>query len=811
MTTLTEYNSQPLIEPFYGKRKQAILKTKLFAVLIFAFIASLAISGTVSFNTFKNFQIDKFFTASSFLNIFSEKAGSFIIEEYIDGSWRFVTKSSFPGQPYPDRYTTKIFTLPQPSDRIRIIHDGDTQTAHLDKVVLDNNIPNSVQDLYDNNPLPIKKFANADYDVVEARSRTLEFSWDKKGSFLEVVGVAENFKGVPYRWPEQGYLTYKIGDKKTYTFSEIPVSSHPFATRYAYFSADKKNLYINVDWTSDNTLDIDKNGDWVELGIQTKNGLKTFLVKGYKTEWGTSAFEYTNKVSWQHKTYSILIPLNQIGLNYNEYIQFQIRYYGTDGGGGGGDGGGGDGGGDGGGSSGGDSGGSSGGDSGGSSGGDSGGSSGANSGGSSSADSGGSTTGGDSGGSANGGSGGSTPACIEVEVSQAPVACSSYAGTISGVDYGIPVGYTVGNASWTLNSCTNAITYTGGCTPPPVWVNYCTGGKDINGNNWQIWRFDNSNPANPKNWQFVENGTIANSCAAPISPGSCGTAANKNYYSNGLTSINPLLCASGNTINGFKTNTTSFEWTCSADTTVLCTATVTATVPTPTPTLIPISTPTLALTPTPTSTPTTTPIPTPSPTPTIFCTLSVASTSIATGSSSTLLWTTTNAATFSINTGIGNVLPVLSGSTTTPAINANTTFTGTAIGAGGSATCTATVTVTPVVVTPPPPPPSGSGGGGPIVTVPGPIVTVPGPIVTVPGVGGGGIYLNRQKLSPYTGITLASYVYLSQLPYTGMNNLDTILFFIILILISGVGSYQLTRINSNRQKEKLMLKTSYYE
>ena len=74
--------------------------------------------------------------------------------------------------------------------------------------------------------------------------------------------------------------------------------------------------------------------------------------------------------------------------------------------------------------------------------------------------------GGDAGDAGDGGDSGA-PACIPVEVPQTPVACSEYAGTLSGTDYGIPAGYIVGMATWTLNSCTNAVTYTGGCLAPP--------------------------------------------------------------------------------------------------------------------------------------------------------------------------------------------------------------------------------------------------------------------------------------------------------------------------------------------------------
>jgi len=306
------------------------------------------------------------FMLSSFVTHADTTVDSFVIEEYANGLWQPVAVTPFPGRPYPDRYTSKIFTLPVSSDRVRITHKGGTQAAHLDEVVLDGHMPDAVRDLSDDSSLPAKKFTSADYDVVSVQKRTIELVWKTKGSSLTITGVAEDYKGVPYRWPREDYLTYRVGTKQTYTFAEVPVSSHPFATRYAYVSADKKNLKVTIDWASDNTLDIGTVGDWAELGVVTKDGLKTFLINGYKTEWGTGAFTYTDRVSWQHKVYTFSIPLSQVGVGYGENIQFQIRYYGTDGGAGGGDGGGGDGGGgDGGGSDGGGGDGGGGGDSGG--------------------------------------------------------------------------------------------------------------------------------------------------------------------------------------------------------------------------------------------------------------------------------------------------------------------------------------------------------------------------------------------------------------------------------------------------------------
>ncbi|MDO8552194.1 MAG: peptidoglycan-binding protein [bacterium] len=55
------------------------------------------------------------------------------------------------------------------------------------------------------------------------------------------------------------------------------------------------------------------------------------------------------------------------------------------------------------------------------------------------------------------------------EVPQTPLPCADYAGS-----YGVPAGYTVGNGSWTKNSCTGNPTYTGGCSAPAPTTQSCT-------------------------------------------------------------------------------------------------------------------------------------------------------------------------------------------------------------------------------------------------------------------------------------------------------------------------------------------------
>ena len=154
------------------------------------------------------------------------------------------------------------------------------------------------------------------------------------------------------------------------------------------------------------------------------------------------------------------------------------------------------------------------------------------------------------------------------------------------------------------------------------------------------------------------------------------------------------------------------------------------------------------------------------------CTISASPTSIQEGSPSTLSWTTTNATSFSLNQGVGVVTPVISGSTSVSPTT-TTTYTGTATGPGGSATCPATVTVTTTPPPPPPPPPgctSSCGGGG-----------------------GGGDPLPHVSLTPLPHVSSLplAYLYLSQIPYTGLDlgPVGTVVYWVVLVVLALALAY----------------------
>lgn len=158
-------------------------------------------------------------------------------------------------------------------------------------------------------------------------------------------------------------------------------------------------------------------------------------------------------------------------------------------------------------------------------------------------------------------------------------------------------------------------------------------------------------------------------------------------------------------------------------------------------------------------------------TPTLACTLSADPSTLGVGGGTSVLsWTTTNAATFSIDNGVGAIASttLTSGTTTTPTITSDTTFTGTVTDTSGATkTCTAPVTVqtggggcT-----------SGCGGGG-------------------GGGGGGGSHPNI-TLSVLKQPQALAFVYLSQIPYTGLDlgPVGTVVYWLALIVWSLAAAY----------------------
>jgi parallel beta-helix repeat protein len=255
---------------------------------------------------------------------------SFAVEAF-NGAWHGLGEYHFSGKPSGYRYSRQEIALPEGTTRVRLIHDGETDTAHIDSVLLDGNAPYYAYYLHNGEALSTAKFAGADYDVVEAAAKAIELMWTGPGSVLSVSAIEEDFRGTKLKFPvDGGFLNYTIGEQKAFTEIWHPYTSHPNGTIYADFSADEESLAVNLDVTIDNTLDY--GGDWAAIQIPVSGEVKEFVINSTTPYWGTSAFTYTDKAPWQHKIYSFKIPLSELGSSHGATIQFQFRYYGTGGG-----------------------------------------------------------------------------------------------------------------------------------------------------------------------------------------------------------------------------------------------------------------------------------------------------------------------------------------------------------------------------------------------------------------------------------------------------------------------------------------------
>jgi hypothetical protein len=256
---------------------------------------------------------------------------SFTIKARTPAGWSVVGVEHFSGLSLPmHRYPTKTFVLQEPAGVLHVSHNG-TDTAHIDSALLDGQAPFIVMDLSTGRFLNPAKLALADYDVVDAVERTLELVWAETGSVLSLTAVEEDLVGVPTVWPKDGYAGYVLGAPQVFSYEVVPFSTHPVANVTAVLGVDGQDLLVKIDRTTDNTLDY--GGDWAEFRVLQPEGIAFFRINSTLNYWGTSAYEYTDAVPWQHKTYSFRIPFASINSSLGDVIGFQIGYYGTESGG----------------------------------------------------------------------------------------------------------------------------------------------------------------------------------------------------------------------------------------------------------------------------------------------------------------------------------------------------------------------------------------------------------------------------------------------------------------------------------------------
>jgi hypothetical protein len=225
--------------------------------------------------------------------------------------------------------------------------------AHIDAVLLGVNAPVDVRGI--NDPLALKKLSQKDYDVIDAFEKDIElvFSSQEDAGTLTLSARVEPevISKTPFHFPLSN--TYKpmteTSEFYTYTlihntsriranaadtsfFKEYSItgSGHPSGYTYGMVSNDKDNLYVNIDFTPDNTLDGEK--DYAKVYVKTETDLKEFKLSVPDTTWGRPDFTYTKNVAYQHKVYNFIIPLKEIGIEaiaQEKEILLAFAAYGT--------------------------------------------------------------------------------------------------------------------------------------------------------------------------------------------------------------------------------------------------------------------------------------------------------------------------------------------------------------------------------------------------------------------------------------------------------------------------------------------------
>jgi hypothetical protein len=223
--------------------------------------------------------------------------------------------------------------------------------AHLDAVLLGRSFAQQVSGSSDN---PVKKLATKDADVINTTNKSivLTFPNTESSNKLAITGRIEKtvIGKEPLKFPTQNsflpvteqsvFYTYKLTPSTIQInanavfknanelFKEycVPGSGHPVSYTYGYVANDNANLYVRIDFTGDNTMDGDK--DYTKIYIKTANGLKEFCMSVPEIRWGKPAFDYNEKVAYQHKIYDYTIPLTEIP-DLSSTLEMIFEAYGT--------------------------------------------------------------------------------------------------------------------------------------------------------------------------------------------------------------------------------------------------------------------------------------------------------------------------------------------------------------------------------------------------------------------------------------------------------------------------------------------------
>lgn len=281
--------------------------------------------------------------------------GEFIVSIIKNGKWEEIRRIPADRFSRNDVVEIKGIGGKEKTIRVRIVKTGGG-AAYLDSVLLNSKQPLPEKSAVD--PWIHRKLSKNDFDVIDADGKAflLNFLKPVKSKLkLSITGriEAKEICKIPVEYPTENQLkqakdftdfyTYRVGSNKRSLnidgkinelsgskplFREftLPGSGHPGGYTYGWICNDKENLYVSLDFTPDNTYDGDL--DYAKVLVKTNEGLKEFKVSVPEKRWGKPAFTYTDKVSYQHKTYEFKIPMKEIG-NKEGDIQVAFTTYGT--------------------------------------------------------------------------------------------------------------------------------------------------------------------------------------------------------------------------------------------------------------------------------------------------------------------------------------------------------------------------------------------------------------------------------------------------------------------------------------------------
>ncbi|MRS12262.1 MAG: hypothetical protein EG823_04220 [Actinobacteria bacterium] len=264
--------------------------------------------------------------------------GSFEVQVERDGVWVDAGSLAFGMQ-----YTTGTLDLPAACDSVRLLPKGGT-AAHLDSVALGGSAPVAVEGSTD--PLAVAKLKAADNDVTGV-SGAIVITFPCAAKRLEINARIQGdlTYAYPFEYPVENTFSPVTADSAFYAYDTgagpqaidtasapfvsaftTPGTGHPAGYTYVWVADDDENLLVTVDFTPDNTMD--DNEDYAIVHVNTPSGVRDLKITAGGSPWGSVEFAYTDKVTYQHKVYSFVIPWSEIGGKADD-VHLAFTTYGT--------------------------------------------------------------------------------------------------------------------------------------------------------------------------------------------------------------------------------------------------------------------------------------------------------------------------------------------------------------------------------------------------------------------------------------------------------------------------------------------------